>query len=84
MGRSFLGGYMRQRKVGDNDIEAIPAFVAIREIWLLGLHIDIGNQFGWGWINDGYYDHHFKVLRDWDKNVLDRHDAGWLRESAVR
>jgi Ser/Thr protein kinase RdoA (MazF antagonist) len=84
MGRSFLGGYMRHRKVGDNDIDAIPAFVAIREIWLLGLHIDIGNQFGWGWINDGYYDHHFKVLRDWDKNVLDRHDTGWLRESAVR
>ena len=33
--------------------------------------------------NDGYYDYHFKVLRDLDKNVLGRCDAGWLRESAV-
>jgi Ser/Thr protein kinase RdoA (MazF antagonist) len=79
MGRSFLSGYMRRRMLREHDIDAIPAFVAIREIWLLGLHIDIGDRFGWGWINDGYYDHHIKVLRDWEKNALDRPGAVWLR-----
>lgn len=79
MGRSFLAGYMRRRMLADNDIDAIPAFVAIREIWLLGLHLDIGDQFGWGWINDGYFDHHFKMLREWDKSALDRPGTAWLR-----
>ena len=32
MGRWFLAGYMRHRKLGDVDIDAIPAFVAIRQI----------------------------------------------------
>lgn len=79
MGSSFLSGYMRHRMLREHDIDAIPAFVAIREIWLLGLHIDIGDRFGWGWINDEYYDHHIKVLRDWDNNALDRPGAVWPR-----
>ena len=69
MGRSFLGGYMRHRKVSDNDIDVIPAFVAIREIWLLGLHIDLGNQFGWGLTNDGkqiYMSDGSSEIRLWD------------------
>ncbi len=79
MGRAFIGGYTRHRTLADNDIDAIPVFVAIREIWLLGLHLAIGDQFGWGWINDGYFDHHFKVLREWDRTALDRPGTGWLR-----
>jgi len=83
MGRSFLGGYMRRRTLGDSDIDAIPAFVAVRQIWLLGLHMGIGDRFGWGWINDGYIDRQLKVLRDWEKRSLDQAGAKWLRASAA-
>jgi Ser/Thr protein kinase RdoA (MazF antagonist) len=83
MGRSFLGGYMRHRKLGDIDIDAIPAFVAIRQVWLLGLHIGLGDRFGWGWINDSYFDRQLKVLRDWEKSSLDRPGARWLRGSVA-
>jgi Ser/Thr protein kinase RdoA (MazF antagonist) len=83
MGRSFLGGYIRHRKLGDMDIDAIPAFVAIRQVWLMGLHIGAGDRFGWGWINDGYFDRHLKVLRDWEKNALDQPGATWLRAGAA-
>jgi Ser/Thr protein kinase RdoA (MazF antagonist) len=75
MGRSFLQGYMQHRKLGDNDIDAIPAFVAVRQIWLLGLHMGIGDRFGWGWINDEYFDRQLKVLRDWEKSSLNQ--PGW-------
>jgi Ser/Thr protein kinase RdoA (MazF antagonist) len=79
MGRAFLKGYVRRRTLGATDVDAIAAFVAIRQIWLLGLHISIGDRFGWGWINDDYFDRQFKVLRDWEKNWLSRSGAVWLQ-----
>jgi Ser/Thr protein kinase RdoA (MazF antagonist) len=79
MGRAFFRGYVRRRKLGSSDVEIIPAFVAIRQIWLLGLHIAMGDRFGWGWINDQYFDNQLKVLRDWEKNWLRRPAATWLQ-----
>jgi Ser/Thr protein kinase RdoA (MazF antagonist) len=79
MGRAFLKGYARQRRLSTIDVDAIPVFVAIRQIWLMGLHISLGDRFGWGWINDGYFDRQLKVLRDWEKDWLDRPSAEWLR-----
>jgi Ser/Thr protein kinase RdoA (MazF antagonist) len=78
MGRAFLTGYARHRRPGAIDIAAIPAFVAIRDIWLMGLHIGLGDRFGWGWINDRYFDHHLKVLRAWQNGFLDRPADAWL------
>jgi len=78
MGRAYLRGYLRHRPLGERDVDAIPAFVAVREIWLRGLHIEIGDRFGWGWMNAGYYDHHLRVLREWDNNDLSRPGADWL------
>jgi len=79
MGRAFLKGYVRRRTLGVTDVDAITAFVAIRQIWLLGLHIGCGNRFGWGWINDDYFDRQLKVLRDWEKNWLSRPSTVWLQ-----
>jgi Ser/Thr protein kinase RdoA (MazF antagonist) len=81
MGRAYLQGYLRRRRLGPTNVDAIPAFVAIRQIWLLGLHVGSGDRFGWGWINDDYFDRQFKVLRDWEKNWLSR-PAGWLQADA--
>jgi Ser/Thr protein kinase RdoA (MazF antagonist) len=78
MGRAFLVGYMRQRRLSDIDVASIPAFVAVREIWLMGLHIGLGDRFGWGWINDRYFDRRLKFLRAWQKSFLDRPAAAWL------
>ena len=76
LGRAFLSGYMRCRSLGQVDIAAIPTFVAIRQLWLMGLHIALADRFGWGWLNDRYFDRHLKVLRDWQKNYLDQPGAG--------
>jgi Ser/Thr protein kinase RdoA (MazF antagonist) len=78
MARAFLKGYMRLRPLGHVDIAAVPVFVAIREIWLMGLHIGLADRFAWGWLNDRYFDRHLKVLRDWETNFLDRPVADWL------
>jgi Ser/Thr protein kinase RdoA (MazF antagonist) len=51
MARAFLKGYARRRTLDPTDVDVIPAFVAIRQIWLVGLHIGLGDRFGWEWIN---------------------------------
>jgi Ser/Thr protein kinase RdoA (MazF antagonist) len=81
MGRAFLQGYAQWRRLAAIDVDAIPVFVAIRQIWLMGLHIGLGDRFGWGWLNDGYFDRYLKILRDWEENWLDRPSAEWLRAS---
>jgi Ser/Thr protein kinase RdoA (MazF antagonist) len=78
LGRAFLGEYLRHRPLGEADIAAIPAFVAIRQIWFVGLHVSLGDRFGWGWMNDRYLDRQLEVLRDWETNFLDRPARAWL------
>jgi Ser/Thr protein kinase RdoA (MazF antagonist) len=78
MGRAYLGGYLRRRRLCAADIEAILAFVAIRQIWLTGLHIASGDRFGWSWINDHYFDRQLQMLRDWEQNWLSRSGVAWL------
>ena len=82
MGRSFLQGYRQRRRIGDVDVAAVPAFVALRQIWIMGLHVSIADRFGWGWIGDPYFDHQLKILRDWDQRFLNRPIAEWLLPKA--
>jgi Ser/Thr protein kinase RdoA (MazF antagonist) len=79
IGRAFLEGYKRRRALALTDVDAVAAFVAVRQIWLAGLHIGMGDRFGWGWMNDGYFDRHLKMLRDWETSWLDRPGAVWLQ-----
>jgi Ser/Thr protein kinase RdoA (MazF antagonist) len=78
LARAFLGEYMRHRPLGEADIAAIPAFVAIRQILLVGLNVSLGDRVGFGWMNDRFFDRQLKVLRDWEKNFLDRRASAWL------
>jgi Ser/Thr protein kinase RdoA (MazF antagonist) len=78
MGRAFLRGYRRRRVISDADFAAIPLFVPIRQIWLLGLHVHLAGRFGSGWFNDGYLDRQLAMLRDWEANFLNRPAAEWL------
>jgi Ser/Thr protein kinase RdoA (MazF antagonist) len=78
MGRAFLTGYLRHRPVSSVGIAAIPTFVAIRQIWLTGLHISLADRFGWGFLNDHYFDRQLRVLRNWQKKFLGRPASDWL------
>jgi Ser/Thr protein kinase RdoA (MazF antagonist) len=67
---SFLRGYTEERPLSDIDIQAIPYFVAIRHIWLLGLHADPGPDRGVAYMDDEYFDRGLKFLREWEKEYL--------------
>lgn len=61
---AFLTSYLNYKALSEADLGAVPVFVAIREIWLMGLHT--GNSRIWGaWQNDEYFNTNLKFLREW-------------------
>lgn len=52
----FLEAYTAERELSEADLALIDPYVAIREIWLLGVHIDNAPHMAYGWLNDKYID----------------------------
>ncbi|WP_310486504.1 phosphotransferase [Chamaesiphon sp. VAR_69_metabat_338] len=67
---SFLHGYTEERHLSEIDIQATQYFVPIRHVWLLGLHTSNGQDWGFSWINDGYFDRALKFFREWETEYL--------------
>ncbi|MCL6603435.1 MAG: phosphotransferase [Paenibacillus sp.] len=61
----FLESYQKHKELTEYDLKAIPLFVAIREIWLMGLHTGNSHIWGGGWQNDYYFNTNIKFLRNW-------------------
>jgi Ser/Thr protein kinase RdoA (MazF antagonist) len=67
---AFLRGYRDERDIHETEIQAIPYFVALRHVWLLGLHTGNQQDFGMGWMDDAYFDGAITFLREWEKEYL--------------
>jgi Ser/Thr protein kinase RdoA (MazF antagonist) len=68
---AFLQGYRDERDIHEREIHAIPYFVALRHVWLLGLHAECRQDLGMGWMNDAYFDEAITFLREWEAEHLD-------------
>lgn len=52
----ILSGYDSIRKMSQEEKELIPAFMAIRQVWLMGLHAQVMDiNAGCCWFHDGYF-----------------------------
>jgi Ser/Thr protein kinase RdoA (MazF antagonist) len=67
---AFLRGYNELRNVPESDLKAIPLFIGIRQIWLMGLHFGFAHNVGFGWYGDGYFDQNIKFLKEWELEFL--------------
>jgi Ser/Thr protein kinase RdoA (MazF antagonist) len=67
---SFLHGYLEERPLSNLDIQTTNYFVPIRHFWLLGVHTSNGNDWGFGWINNHYFDRAIKFFREWEMEYL--------------
>lgn len=67
---AFLQGYREARTIHEIDLQAVPYFVALRHVWLMGLHVGNRQDFGMGWMNDAYFDQAITFLREWDMEHL--------------
>jgi Ser/Thr protein kinase RdoA (MazF antagonist) len=64
--KKYLEGYSSIRKLEEAELSCISALAALRQIWLMGLHLD-GTKINseWAWLNDGYFDFHIKIFKLW-------------------
>lgn len=62
----YLEGYESVRKLRPEEKETIPAFAALRELWMMGLHADVMDRnAGCCWYQDDYFDYQIKIFRLW-------------------
>jgi len=64
---AFVRGYTEHRPLSDMDMQSTACFVAIRHLWLLGLHTGNSRDWGMGWINDAYFDRALKFFHEWEE-----------------
>lgn len=67
---AFLRGYQEVRTIHGREIQAVPYFVALRHLWLLGLHAGNRQDFGMAWMNEAYFDQTITFLREWEAEHL--------------
>lgn len=65
----FLAAYSSINSMPINT-EAINLFIAMRHIWILGLHADAAKQHGTVWYPKGYFEMNTKFLTEWKKRYL--------------
>lgn len=67
---AFLRGYREVRQLGTVDIQATDYFVAIRQVWLMGLQTGNGQDWGYAWMDDSYFEGMIQFLREWETAYL--------------
>lgn len=74
---AFLEGYTERREVRDADLAAVPLFILLRQIWLVGLHTANGADWGSAWLDRRYFDKELAYLREReaDYHAATRHET---------
>jgi len=65
---AFLKVYREHRLVSDANIDAVPLFVCARHIWHMGVHAQNAPTWGYGALNDAYYNRRLEWLRALEKD----------------
>ena len=69
--KDFLRGYQDARPFSETDLQTVPLFVGIRNLWLMGLNAgEARRPGGYGMIRDVYLDRHLAFLRKCEKDYL--------------
>lgn len=69
--KAFLKGYNSIRQLSDLELSSISAFIALRELWLLGINADVMNRnAGCCWFNDDYIKQQIDIFKLWYQRAL--------------
>lgn len=66
----YLRAYRELRPLADLDLQAVPLFICARHIWHMGLHTGNASDWGYGDLNDAYFDKRLKWLRELEADYL--------------
>jgi L-asparaginase len=67
----FLKGYTDVRGFDEAHLAAIPLFIAIRQIWLIGRNTGWGQDWGFGGMNEARFLRTVNGLRNWENGTVD-------------
>jgi Ser/Thr protein kinase RdoA (MazF antagonist) len=67
---AFIRGYRSQRDLPQSELDAVPLFVAARQLWLMGLHAYEAPRAGASWLSNTVIGHYVGLLRHWDATYL--------------
>jgi Ser/Thr protein kinase RdoA (MazF antagonist) len=62
---AFVEGYRSARALSAAELQAAHAFVPLRLIWLMGLHIRLRADRGANWVGPAYIDERLEFIRQW-------------------
>lgn len=69
--KAFLKGYNSIRQLSDLEFSSISVFIALRELWLLGINADVMNRnAGCCWFNDEYLKQQIDIFKFWYQRSL--------------
>ncbi|WP_029503555.1 phosphotransferase enzyme family protein [Lachnoclostridium phytofermentans] len=64
--RAMVEGYEEIRRLDCQEVQSIEMFIALRQLWLMGLHADVMQRnAGCCWYNDNYFNEQIKIYRNW-------------------
>ena len=68
--KPFLESYRETRAIHERDVQAVPLFVCARYLWHIGVHTQNSPDWGIDFLNDRYFDSHFKDIRQAEIDYL--------------
>jgi Ser/Thr protein kinase RdoA (MazF antagonist) len=66
----FLNSYRATRPLHELDKQTIPLFVCARYLWHIGVHAQNAPDWGYGFLDERYFDDHLKRLRQAEADYL--------------
>ena len=61
--QAFLQGYQQERTIRERDLEAVPLFVVVRDIWMAGQQASNAGLWGFMYVDDHYLDSELRYLK---------------------
>jgi Ser/Thr protein kinase RdoA (MazF antagonist) len=70
---AYLRGYQERRRLSEPELGAVPAFVAVRHVWVMGVELGhvLDGTWGVGRVGDRWLDRHLATLGGWARERCD-------------
>jgi Ser/Thr protein kinase RdoA (MazF antagonist) len=66
---AFVNGYQEVRRLEEQELRAIPIFMKVALIWMLGIYVDNINLVGYKTMSDEFFNQRIQLLKDLEEKM---------------